>query len=81
MSETEHRGVEYADTHRPRGFDTFPEAWGIPEGRAFSPEREAWIQRHIPAVDSVVTALRRMAARDARMAAALRLIGHQRVGP
>lgn len=37
--------VEYSN--RPRGINTFPPEWGVPEGRAMSEERVAWALRNI----------------------------------
>jgi hypothetical protein len=37
--------VEYAT--RSRGPASFPESWGLPEGRLFSEERAAWVRRKV----------------------------------
>jgi hypothetical protein len=37
--------VEQADSFR--GLSVFPPEWGMPEGRKFSPEREAWIRARV----------------------------------
>jgi hypothetical protein len=61
--------MEYAAGSR--GGDTFPESWGTPEGRTFSPERAAWIRERVTRDPQV--ALRRLDAADKRLLTILRL--------
>ena len=49
-----------------RDWSTFPPEWGVPEGRAYSKEREDWIRSHI---DTPTARYRLLAKKAERLAA------------
>ncbi len=64
--------MEYAAG--PRSIGTFPDEWGLPEGRTYSPQREAWVKEQVYRHSrSPQVALRRLADSDKRLLVMLRM--------
>lgn len=61
-------GVERADVGVSR---TFPEEWGLPQGRPYSELRAAWVRRMVDR-HSALTAHRTLAAKEGRLLVTLR---------
>jgi hypothetical protein len=56
---------------------TFPEEWGLPQGRPNSETRAAWVRQMVDR-HSALTAHRKLAARAGRLLVALRVLDLRR---